>query len=100
MSLIHCRECAHEISSEATACPHCGCPTRPRKKIKPVSFALLLLGIAPSIFGGVLVWDSLLWLLPEPYDVPAPDWKEFGIGLGILTIAIAFSILGCAKAAE
>lgn len=27
MSLITCRECRREISSEATSCPHCGCPS-------------------------------------------------------------------------
>ena len=26
MSLIKCRECAKEVSSEASSCPHCGCP--------------------------------------------------------------------------
>lgn len=26
MSLFRCRECDHEISSEARQCPHCGAP--------------------------------------------------------------------------
>lgn len=29
MSLIACRECAHLVSSEATSCPLCGCPSKP-----------------------------------------------------------------------
>ena len=27
MALINCRECGKEYSSQATACPNCGCPT-------------------------------------------------------------------------
>lgn len=26
MAIIHCPECAREISDRATACPGCGCP--------------------------------------------------------------------------
>ena len=26
MPLVECRECGHQVSSEAVACPHCGCP--------------------------------------------------------------------------
>ena len=26
MALIKCKECGHEISDKASACPHCGCP--------------------------------------------------------------------------
>jgi hypothetical protein len=29
MALIACEECKREISSRATACPHCGCPVSP-----------------------------------------------------------------------
>lgn len=27
MALIKCTECGKEVSTQATACPHCGCPT-------------------------------------------------------------------------
>ena len=27
MAMIHCRECGSQVSSEAQACPHCGCKT-------------------------------------------------------------------------
>ena len=27
MSLIKCKECGHEVSDRASACPNCGCPT-------------------------------------------------------------------------
>jgi hypothetical protein len=26
MALINCRECGREVSDQAPACPHCGCP--------------------------------------------------------------------------
>ena len=26
MALIKCKECGHEVSDKASACPHCGCP--------------------------------------------------------------------------
>lgn len=34
MALIECRECANLVSSEAAACPRCGCPSKPAKKIE------------------------------------------------------------------
>lgn len=32
MALIECRECSNLVSSEAAACPRCGCPSKPVKK--------------------------------------------------------------------
>lgn len=29
MALLNCEECGREVSSRATACPHCGCPMSP-----------------------------------------------------------------------
>lgn len=26
MALIKCKECGHEVSDKASACPNCGCP--------------------------------------------------------------------------
>jgi hypothetical protein len=34
MAVITCRECLQPVSTEAPACPHCGCPTDP-KPAKP-----------------------------------------------------------------
>jgi len=34
MALIECRECSNLVSSEATACPRCGCPSKPTKNIE------------------------------------------------------------------
>lgn len=35
MALQPCRECGHEVSSEAAACPKCAAPIRPAKAVKP-----------------------------------------------------------------
>lgn len=32
MSLVECHECGHEVSTYATACPNCGCPTQITKR--------------------------------------------------------------------
>lgn len=101
MPLTQCRECNHEISSEAKVCPHCGCPTQASRSVNnPPFLIVLLIGMGLLLIGAVLVWDSLLWLLPEPYNVPDADWKEFGIGFGILSAGTALCILGCARSAE
>lgn len=31
MALTQCKECAHQISDQATACPNCGAPGNPAK---------------------------------------------------------------------
>ena len=36
MPLIECRECGRQVSTEATACPHCGCQ-RPTERPAPGS---------------------------------------------------------------
>lgn len=41
MALVKCRECAKEISSEATTCPHCG--AAPKKKMGFIKKSLLTL---------------------------------------------------------
>lgn len=32
MPLAACKTCSHEISTEARSCPHCGAPTRRRRR--------------------------------------------------------------------
>src|SRR3990172_1742547 len=41
MSLIKCKDCGREMSSEAKACPQCGAP--PPKRTSPFSVALAIL---------------------------------------------------------
>lgn len=36
MSLIKCKECGREISSQATSCPNCGCPVTPPLQNTPL----------------------------------------------------------------
>ena len=47
MPLVACRECGQQVSTEATACPHCGCP-------RPAEFT------------------STLDTLPESESIPRP----------------------------
>lgn len=37
MAIIKCRECGADISSEAKACPHCGCPSKEKKPFPQLS---------------------------------------------------------------
>ncbi len=37
MAMINCRECGADISSEAKACPHCGCPSKEKKQLPKLS---------------------------------------------------------------
>jgi hypothetical protein len=46
MALMNCRECGQQVSSDATACPHCGARARHRF---PLGKALLLLLAAVTI---------------------------------------------------
>lgn len=70
MSLIHCPECGHEISTAAVACPSCGRPiTKPREGITPVvvepkpdTSSIPPWVIAPVILLGVVVLFGLIYL--------------------------------------
>ena len=44
MALMKCRECGHEISSEAASCPRCGAP-KPQKKSSIEGSVQAILGI-------------------------------------------------------
>jgi predicted amidophosphoribosyltransferase len=52
-TLINCRACGREISSNATSCPHCGEP-RPEAQPKPKQTATGLL--AAIIIGLLAAW--------------------------------------------
>ena len=42
MALIACPECGKEISNQAPACIHCGCPLAPRAHLDPNRFSVVL----------------------------------------------------------
>ena len=42
MALIACPECGKEISNQAPACIHCGCPLAPRAPLDPNRFSVVL----------------------------------------------------------
>lgn len=70
MSLIHCPECGHEISSAAVACPGCGRPVSasiaqvPRVVVErqPKSDSIPPWVIAPVVLLGVLVLFGFIYL--------------------------------------
>ena len=37
MAMIVCKECGQQISDQAVACPHCGCPVQPKEMSEPKS---------------------------------------------------------------
>jgi hypothetical protein len=48
MAIVHCRECKREVSSEATACPHCGVP----RQVNQASGCAVLI-VACVAIGGI-----------------------------------------------
>ena len=64
MALINCPECNHEISDQAKACPHCGCPVK--KKVtradeqtkKNVKVFALILGAAILVVAAILLFGG------------------------------------------
>lgn len=54
MSLIKCKECGKEVSSEAEVCPHCGVKVASKSSIGcgPIIGIALLIGFIALIFGG------------------------------------------------
>lgn len=57
MAMVSCEACKAEISSEATACPKCGQPSKATKKEKnsqAIWGIVVALGVAWFLFGGGL----------------------------------------------
>src|SRR5437016_4720018 len=48
MPLAACRECGHDVSTEATSCPHCGVPSPSARQAAPPSPADASAARAPS----------------------------------------------------
>jgi hypothetical protein len=75
MALVQCMECRKEISDQAVACPHCGCPV----KIEPTencpvkaeaNKAGVGYGILPTLGVGVLIVVAVISfsILPDVYN--------------------------------
>lgn len=59
MALIKCKECGKEISTSATACPHCGNPAL-AKKVEKVGISIIKFGLGvmvliPFILIGIII---------------------------------------------
>lgn len=83
MALIKCKECGHEVSDKASACPNCGCPItketivseEPVKKSKGKLWFLLVLLLCLLVGGGYYAYatfcnggnnkDAIVELTPE-----------------------------------
>src|ERR1700722_15188875 len=63
MSIIACSECAHEVSSQAAACPNCGAPiAAPAPKSKPrTKRGILSIYIALAV---LCLIAATFWYLP------------------------------------
>ena len=58
MAIVKCRECGRDVSDQATACPHCGAPTRgPTPPVKKKTGCLKGLGI---IFAVVFLGSAII----------------------------------------
>ncbi len=92
MSLIACRECAHLVSSEATACPRCGCPSKPAPtnavviaqameplQPNPSSSAMTFIAMILSHTLEVMriIWRPQLWIA----SLMAVLWTVFSVAL-------------------
>lgn len=70
MSLRKCPDCGHDVSSAATACPHCGRPNR--RSSSPVELSGIL--ILAVVCAGALIWrlSSRYEAAGEPARAMAP----------------------------
>jgi uncharacterized membrane protein YvbJ len=80
MALIKCKECGHEISDEATACPNCGKPQKDRPLAASISKQAYVYFVSLFLppFGLWYVWKYL-----KQKDVKS---KKIGYVAAILTV--------------
>jgi len=80
MALIKCKECGHEISDEALACPNCGKP----QKDKPLSISLSRQVVVYSV--SLFLPPLGLWYAWKYLKQKDGKSKKIGITSLILTI--------------
>ena len=68
MALIACPECGKEISNQAPACIHCGCPLAPRAPLDPNRFSVVLTACLEES-----VWEAIYAFLSQPAAERAPS---------------------------
>ena len=98
MALIACPECGKEISNQAPACIHCGCPLAPRAPLDPNRFSVVLTAcpedsegryrvrkdawaLADTLRGAgaeVQVLDSTIPDVPQPHPFEGCRAMDFG----------------------
>ena len=95
MALIACPECGKEISNQAPACIHCGCPLAPRAPLDPNRFSVVLTAcpedsdltqkdawaLADTLRGAgaeVQVLDSTMPDIPQPHPFEGCRAMDFG----------------------
>jgi hypothetical protein len=84
MSMKKCRECQHDISEQALACPNCGAPYPAREKWNGWGFEYKS---KTSIMGLPLLHISFKYR-PNKMPVPAKGIISIGqFGIGIITIS-------------
>ena len=76
MALIYCRECGKQISDQAAACPHCGCPLGDSKvasfdpnRSKYDWLTTLLLCFFLGEFGIHSFYSGKKWGFAQNYDL-------------------------------
>lgn len=62
MALTNCRECGGQVSTEATSCPHCGCP-QPALEAEVRAGPELPSGNDPDLLPAVRSWNWGAFLL-------------------------------------
>ena len=85
MSLIHCRECGHKISSQATYCPHCG--ASPHKISMETEIRMIILLIILAI--GLIV----LTKMSVVHNILNQNWarKESVFSFPVASLEVTYS---------
>lgn len=103
MAIQPCRECGRDVSTEATACPHCGARAAARRTGRYVAVAalavLLLTAAVPLVTYGTLspcqmLKRELIRTGLAGIDEGADGWEALGVALGGSMIDGAIEALG------